>query len=81
MTTRNITVEYFAVLREHAGKANEQLSTSAATPADLYAELHARYSFPELQSLKVAINDEMADWSSPVTDGDTVLLFPPVAGG
>jgi molybdopterin converting factor small subunit len=30
---------------------------------------------------KVAINDSMADWDSPVSDGDVVLLFPPVAGG
>jgi molybdopterin converting factor small subunit len=30
---------------------------------------------------KVAIDDVMADWDSPISDGDTVLLFPPVAGG
>jgi molybdopterin converting factor small subunit len=29
----------------------------------------------------VAINDHMTDWDAPVSDGDTVLLFPPVAGG
>jgi molybdopterin converting factor small subunit len=30
---------------------------------------------------KVAINDEMSNWDAPVSDGDEVLLFPPVAGG
>jgi len=29
----------------------------------------------------VAINDEMAGWETPLTDGDEVLFFPPVAGG
>ena len=29
----------------------------------------------------VAINDAMAEWDAPLCDGDTVLLFPPVAGG
>ena len=81
MTTRNIKVEYFAVLREHAGKPHEQLSTTAATPADLYAELHERYRFPELQSLKVAINDDFSDMQAALNDGDTVVFIPPVAGG
>lgn len=81
MTTRTINIEYFAVLREHAGKANEQLSTSAATPADLYAELHDRYNFPTLQTLKVAINDDFSDMQAPLNDGDTVVFIPPVAGG
>ena len=81
MTTRTITVEYFAVLREHAGKANEQLSTDAATPADLYAELNDRYRFPNMQSLKVAINDDFSDMQAPLSDGDTVVFIPPVAGG
>jgi len=81
MTTRTITVEYFAVLREHAGKANEQLSTDAATPADLYAELNDRYRFPNMQSLKVAINDDFSDMQAPLNDGDTVVFIPPVAGG
>ena len=30
---------------------------------------------------QVAINEVMADWETPVGDGDVVLLFPPVAGG
>ena len=81
MTTRTITVEYFAVLREHAGKANEQLSTDAATPADLYAELNDRYRFPNMQSLQVAINDDFSDMQAPLNDGDTVVFIPPVAGG
>jgi len=29
----------------------------------------------------VAVNDQMADWESPIADGDEVLFFPPVAGG
>ena len=29
----------------------------------------------------VAINDQMADWASPLSDADEVLFFPPVAGG
>jgi len=81
MTTRTITVEYFAVLREHAGKAKEQVDTGAATPADLYAELHDRYRFPELQTLKVAINDDFSDMQTALNDGDTVVFIPPVAGG
>ena len=78
---KNITIEYFAVLREHAGKEQETLATAAASAADLYAELSRQYAFPELASLKVAINDEFSDWHSGLEDGDTVVFIPPVAGG
>ena len=76
-----IQVEYFAVLRECAGREQEQLSTSAATVAELYRELDARYGFPRLGRLKVAINDEFGDWDTCLSSGDSVVFIPPVAGG
>jgi len=31
--------------------------------------------------LRVAVNDEFADWSRPLGAGDRVVFIPPVAGG
>ena len=28
-----------------------------------------------------AVNDEMAQWDSAISEGDEILFFPPVAGG
>ncbi len=79
---KNITVRYFAGFREHAGVGEETVSLPAATAGDVYELLKDRHGSQEpLGHCKVAINDEMADWSAEVFDGDTVLLFPPVAGG
>lgn len=80
--TRKIRVHYYAVLREQAGRSEEELLTSAATPADLYAELKHRHSFGlAREQLKVAVNSEFADWSATLADDDAVVFIPPVAGG
>jgi MoaD family protein len=80
--SKSITVRYFALFRENAGIGEETIESRAATAADIFAELSHRHGSREpLGHCKVAINDEMAEWDSPVEDGDTVLLFPPVAGG
>jgi molybdopterin converting factor subunit 1 len=79
---KTITVRYFAMFREHAGVSEERLMLDVETAADVFAETQGRHGSGEPSGhCKVAINDEMADWSSVVQDGDTVLLFPPVAGG
>jgi molybdopterin-guanine dinucleotide biosynthesis protein A len=80
--SKHLTVQYYALLREQAGRREETLRTAARTPRELYAELGARYRFslaPEL--LRVAINAEFGDWSTPLADGDAVVFIPPVAGG
>ncbi len=79
---KSITVRYFAMFRENAGVGEEQLSLDVATAADVFeATRHPHGSSEPQGHCKVAINDRMADWGSSVDDGDTVLLFPPVAGG
>jgi molybdopterin-guanine dinucleotide biosynthesis protein A len=82
--SRSITlrVQYYAVLREQAGRSEETLDTTATTPADLYAELRTRHPF-ELapNQLKVAINADFSEWHARLSHGDTVVFIPPVAGG
>jgi molybdopterin synthase sulfur carrier subunit len=79
---KQITVRYFALFRERAGISEETLELDVETARDVFEQTRARHGSSEPQGhCKVAINDELAQWSSPVSDGDTVLLFPPVAGG
>ncbi len=80
--SKSLTVRYFASFREQAGIDEETVSLEAATARDVFEQLKSRHGSAEpLAHCKVAINGEMADWNSPVADGDTILLFPPVAGG
>jgi molybdenum cofactor guanylyltransferase len=81
-TRLRLKVRYFAVLREQAGRSTEELETQAGTPRQLYDELRRLRGLtlaPEF--LRVAVNDEFGDWRSPLSDGDTVVFLPPVAGG
>ena len=79
---RQINVQYYALLREQAGRSSESLVTTAATPRELYQELRRRHPFslaPEM--LRVAVNSEFGDWSQRLSAGDSVVFIPPVAGG
>jgi molybdopterin-guanine dinucleotide biosynthesis protein A len=77
-----LKIQYYALMREQAGRSEETLETSAATPADLYVELAARYGFTlSREQLKVAVNSEFSDWSRRLAANDAVVFIPPVAGG
>ncbi|MEN7341493.1 MAG: MoaD/ThiS family protein [Pseudomonadota bacterium] len=79
---KKITVRYFALFRDRAGCAEEIIETQAATTLDLFTALKDRHGTDDPRGhCKVAINDVMADWDTPISTGDVVLLFPPVAGG
>jgi molybdopterin converting factor subunit 1 len=77
-----LKIQYYAVMREQAGRSEETVETAAATPAELYGELTARHGFTLLrEQLKVAVNSEFCDWFRPLAGGDAVVFIPPVAGG
>jgi molybdopterin synthase catalytic subunit len=79
-----IRVLYFGILRDIAACASEEVELQdGANVADLLANRRARYV--RLQqfdnSLAVAVNEEYASASSPLSNGDEVALLPPVSGG
>ncbi|MDQ8180862.1 MoaD/ThiS family protein [Pelagicoccus sp. SDUM812005] len=79
---KKLTIQYFALLREQRGLDQETVQSDAATAASLYADLAQEHGFTlPTTALKVALNDDFADWQSPLSDGDTVVFIPPVAGG
>jgi molybdopterin converting factor subunit 1 len=79
---KKIHVQYYAVLREQAGRSEEAVDTDAPTAAELYAELQRRHPFHLARAqLRVAIDGEFAAWDAPLVDGARVVFIPPVAGG
>jgi molybdopterin-guanine dinucleotide biosynthesis protein A len=82
VAAREIRVQYFALLREQAGRSAETLVTPARTPRELYVELTSRYAFTlPADMLRVAVNAEFGDWGQALKAGDAVVFIPPVAGG
>ena len=77
-----LQVQYFAILREQRGVAQEQLTTAATTPAALYDELRGRHHFTlPGDRIRAAVNDAFVDSAAPLANGDRVVFIPPVAGG
>lgn len=82
MSAKNINLEYFAMLREMAGRKTEAVETEAADAAALYQFLQQRYGWPlSPQQIGVAINGKIAAMTTPLQDKDHVVFIPPVAGG
>ncbi len=81
-----IDVLYFAWVRERIGESGEQVETEAATVAGLVDELRAReeryaLAFADLSALRVALDQELADFDSPLDGVREIAFFPPMTGG
>lgn len=83
-----ITVIYFARLREALGKASEQVALPSGVHDlnGLRELLIARGGAwaTELagpRPVRAAVNQDMAQGSTQIRDGDEVAFFPPVTGG
>ncbi len=77
-----VHLRYFAALADQAGLTSETVETSAATLAELYDEVrHRRGLRLERAWVRVAVQDEFADWNRAPRDGDRIAFMPPVSGG
>jgi molybdopterin converting factor small subunit len=57
-----VHVQYFAILLEQRGVAQEKLSTDAASPGALYEELRSRHHFTlPADRVRAAVNDVFVD--------------------
>jgi molybdopterin synthase sulfur carrier subunit len=77
---------YFAWVRERIGVPREEVETSAATVNDLVAELRAREerydaAFSDTSALRVALDQELAEFDTPLSGVREVAFFPPMTGG
>ncbi|MFN3936221.1 MAG: molybdopterin converting factor subunit 1 [Gemmobacter sp.] len=81
-----IDVLYFAWVRERIGIPRERIDTAAPTVAALVAELSAREeryaaAFADTSALRVALDQELADFDAPLAGVREVAFFPPMTGG
>lgn len=81
-----INVVYFAWVRERIGLSGEKIETQAATVAELVDELRAReeryaVAFEDISAVRVALDQELADFSASLEGVHEVAFFPPMTGG
>jgi len=79
-------VLYFAWVRERIGLPREAVRTDAATVMDLVEELRAREdryaaAFADVSALRVAVDQQLADFDAPLSGVREVAFFPPMTGG
>jgi molybdopterin synthase sulfur carrier subunit len=81
-----VDILYFAWVRERVGLSQESYQTSAATVADLIAELVTRdegyaAAFADLSVICVAVDQALSNFAAPLADCREVAFFPPMTGG
>lgn len=84
--TYNVTLKYFASIREAIGLGSERVSTQAPTLKALRDELIARGgAYCEVlahgRAVRMALNQDLCEETAALSDGCEVAFFPPVTGG
>lgn len=79
-------VLYFAWVRERIGIPRESVDTKATTVMDLVDELRGREeryaaAFADMTALRVAVDQQLADFDAPLDGVREVAFFPPMTGG
>jgi sulfur-carrier protein len=81
-----IDVVYFAWVRERIGVPRESVETSATTVGELVEELRAReerytLAFSDPEAIRVAVDQVLVEFDTPLKGVREVAFFPPMTGG
>ncbi|MBL8064946.1 MAG: MoaD/ThiS family protein [Chthonomonadaceae bacterium] len=77
-----VKVLYFALLRERRGLSEEEIEGTFRTVNELYEHLDGLHRLGMAMSqLRAAVNGMFVDMGHELTESDTVVFIPPVAGG
>lgn len=76
----SIRVRYFASLKEHVGRSEDELQTADPLSVEnVWRRLNPDQALPD--SVLAAVNMEYVPLDTLVKDGDELAFFPPVTGG
>lgn len=81
-----LTLRFFASIREAIGQGSEPCTTTARDVAALRDALIGRgepyaAALARGRSVRIAVDQQMCDESTALHDGAEVAFFPPVTGG
>lgn len=76
-----VTVKYFGMIAESAGRDEEVLEVAQGLSAkELKDQQIKKYLIPDSKSVQLAVNQNL-DEEVELKDGDEVAFLPPFAGG
>ena len=81
-----VTLRFFSSLREQLGRSTQEHETSAISVAQLRSELmrlqpNYAQALSSGKAIRVAVNQEVCDENTLLSEGCEVAFFPPVTGG
>ena len=81
-----VTLRFFSSLREQLGLSSQEHKTSAINVVQLRSELmllnpNYAQALSSGKAIRVAVNQEVCDENTLLSEGCEVAFFPPVTGG
>ena len=83
-----MVIKYFSWIKEHIGKAEEQIVlptniTNVSQLINYLNELDEKYKliFEKKELIKIAVNKTYSSFNTNISDSDEIAFFPPVTGG